>query len=261
MSLLDDRAQTRVLLPDTGPTDHRRPRPRRARYLVAAAILLGLLGVSVALPRLHARPSNRQSATAPPAELTSVAAPVEPSRRAGQVPVGYPHTAAGAQSAATNYVVTYGGAGMFVPATRHTIVAAITDPAVRQSVQAQLDSSFTALTATFGLDPQGRPPAGQQFVCRALPVGVRLLAYRGDTAQVSVWSDGIVGLAGAASTKPVAEAWTTTDVTLHWVGGDWKWVTATQHDGPTPVSGTQPASDAGAIARAVATYEGLRYAR
>jgi hypothetical protein len=150
---------------------------------------------------------------------------------------------------------------MFATASRHAILTAITDPAVRPALQQQLDTSFGAVVASFGLDARGNAPAGLSFVCRTLPVGVKLVAYGGNTATVQVWTAGLVGLAGQQSTKPVAEAWSTGAISLRWTLGDWKWVTFTQHDGPTPVSGLQPASGAAAIADATRSFAGLRYAR
>lgn len=176
------------------------------------------------------------------------------------VPVGYLQTPAGAQAAAANYVVAFASAPMFAPASRHRIIAAVADPTVVSALQAQYDAAFAATTARFGLDANGQPPAGLTFVARALPVGVHTDAYAGGAARVSVWSDGLIGLAGTGSTQPVSEAWSTTVVSLRWAGGDWKWLTASQTDGPTPVSGLQSPSSAAAIAAATSTFAGLRYA-
>jgi hypothetical protein len=150
---------------------------------------------------------------------------------------------------------------MFDTNKRHAILDAIADPTVKPALQAQLDQSFAAVMSRFGLDPNGNPPKGQTFVDRTIPVGVHVLTYTDDEAQVAVWTTGIVGLAGAGSTLPVAEAWNTATVTLHWVDGDWKWVAFTQTDGPTPVSGMQTPSTVDQISNAVKEFEGLDYAR
>jgi hypothetical protein len=177
------------------------------------------------------------------------------------VPVGYPDTRDGARAAAANYAIAYGSSAMFHTDKRHAIVDAIADPAVKPALQAQLDQSFTAVMARFGLDTTGNPPQGETFVDRTVPVGVHLLTYTTTEAQVAVWSVGVVGLAGAGSTLPVTEAWSTATITLHWTNGDWKWVAFTQTDGPTPVGGVQTPSNAGDIADAVKDFEGLDYAR
>jgi len=178
------------------------------------------------------------------------------------VPVGYSHTQAGAISAATNYAIAYGGPAMFVPATRRAIVDATTDPAVWATQQAQQGALYSATADKFGLDQQGRPTApGVEFVARELPVGARLVAYTPGTAVVAVWEDGLVGLAGTGTTRPVQEGWGTTTVTLGWAAGDWKWTAGSFTPGPTPITGVQTPSDPQTIADAVEQFAGFSYAR
>jgi len=178
------------------------------------------------------------------------------------VPVGYGHTPAGAISAATNYAIAYGGPAMFVPAKRRAIVDATTDPAVWATQQAQQGALYSATADKFGLDQQGRPTAaGVEFVARELPVGARLVAYTPDTAVVAVWEDGLVGLAGTGTTRPVQEGWGTTTVTLRWAAGDWKWTAGSFTPGPTPITGVQTPSDPQTIADAVDQFAGFSYAR
>jgi len=178
------------------------------------------------------------------------------------VPVGYSHTEAGAISAATNYAIAYGGPAMFVPAKRRAIVDATTDPVVWAAQQAQQGALYSATADKFGLDQQGRPTApGVEFVARELPVGARLVAYTPDTAVVAVWEDGLVGLAGMGTTRPVQEGWGTTTVTLRWAAGDWKWTAGSFTPGPTPITGVQTPSDPQTIADAVDQFAGFSYAR
>lgn len=258
MAYTDTQARTRTRLPDGG--QHQDKRPRLRRPAVAAAILAAALVAVVAVAALARHGSSQPQATRPPpVGAAGPAAAAGPHVVTG-VPVGYPDTQAGAQAAAANYVVAFASAPMFAAATRHRIIAAVADPTVVQALQQQYDAAFAATTSRFGLDPNGQPPAGQQFVARALPVGVHTDAYTSGAARVSVWSDGLVGLAGTGSTLPVSEAWSTTVVSLRWEAGDWKWVTASQSDGPTPVAGLQSPSSAAAIANATSTFAGLRYA-
>lgn len=256
MAYTDTQARTRTRLPDDG--DHPAQRRRLRRPAVAAAILAVALVAVLAAEGLARHGSSSPHAT-PPVRAAGPAAAAGPHIVAG-VPVGYPDTPAGAQAAAANYVVAFASAPMFVPASRHQIIAAVADPTVASALQAQYDVAFAATTSRFGLDANGQPPAGLQFVARALPVGVHTDAYAGGAARVSVWSDGLIGLAGTGSTQPVSEAWSTTVVSLRWARGDWKWVTASQTDGPTPVPGLQSPSSATAIAQATSTFAGLRYA-
>ncbi|MGI8682429.1 MAG: hypothetical protein ACR2JO_09965 [Mycobacteriales bacterium] len=262
MTVADEQPRTRVLLsPEQPPPNSHRRRP--AIRTLTSAGLVGLLivgGYAVGHRSTSDAPTWRPSAAPTSPTTDSPAVEARQAFRAG-VPVGYANTASGAQSAATNYTVAYGSAAMFDPSRRHAIVAAIADPVTEQSLQTQLDASFAAVMASFGLDSSGHPPTGLTFVDRTLPVGVHLLRLAGGAAQVEVWTAGLIGLAGAKSTKPVAEAWSTATISLRWTGGDWKWVSFTQHDGPTPVSGLQAPSGADRIAQAVRDFAGLRYAR
>ena len=248
----DDQPRTRVV---RSVESDQQPSHKRRWWLAG---LVAIVALVIAVPMAtRSHPAHRAVASPPPAS----AQPPQPAQTIAGVPVGYAHTVAGVTDAATNYAVAYGSAAMFHVDQRHAIVAAISDPSVEPSLQHQLDASFASVLPTFGLDAAGNPPAGQTFVARTVPVGVHLIRYDGTTAQVAVWSTGLVGLTGQHSVKPVAEAWSTATLTLRWTDGDWKWVDFTQSDGPTPVSGMQPASGAGAIANAFHVFAEPGYAR
>jgi hypothetical protein len=244
-------------------------RGRVRRRLVVLGLCIAVLGVAALVGRAHQPAAQAEtpdpSATSASSVAPSPAAqPTVPPRAEGAVagvPVGYPRTRAGAESAAVNYAVAYGSAAMFVPAQRHAIVAAIAAPQVARALQAQLDATFGAVSAGFGLDSAGQPPDGVQLVVRTLPVGARTVSFTNDKAVAEVWTAGLVGLAGQASTKPVTEAWSTITVSVVWTGGDWRWESFTQRDGPTPVAGYQPPSGAEAIAAAANDFTGFRYVR
>jgi len=261
---LEDQPQTRV----PGGAQAPAGRPSRRPVLIGAglAVLLAgsLLGAYSAGGGNDAGRAVRPAGVVPPITTPrdiSAAQTGGPQLVAG-VPVGYSHTQAGAISAATNYAIAYGGPAMFVPAKRRAIVDATTDPAVRATQQAQQGALYSATADKFGLDQQGRPTApGVEFVARELPVGARLVAYTPDTAVVAVWEDGLVGLAGTGTTRPVQEGWGTTTVTLRWAAGDWKWTAGSFTPGPTPITGVQTPSDPQTIADAVDQFAGFSYAR
>lgn len=252
MAFTDAQPRTQVRL-TARPPSARPPRLRRRLGVVALALVL-IAAVVAALAVIHRSPKAKSAAQSMPPRASSTT----PGSVAG-VSVGYPDTSDGAEAAAANYVVGFAGANMFNTSTRHQIIAAIADPTVATALQQQYDAAFQATMSRFGLSAAGQPPRGQQLVARALPVGVHLDAYAPDAARVSVWSDGLIGLAGSQSRNPVAEAWTTTSVSLHWIDGDWKWVTASQHDGPTPVAGLQSPSTSEQIAQATQSFTGMRY--
>jgi hypothetical protein len=289
---LDDAAQstpetqTRVKLPPDpyGFSDARPKRGRRPLIIVGA---IAVLFVTVALVNRSTHHSSGDNAASgqtgtsattgtgsntngsngsPVGSATGpVTSPIQgsglPSGTADSIPIGYPHSAQGAQSAAANYVSAYGSATMVHVDARHRLVNAIADPAIASTLQSQLDATFTAANTSFGLTADGAAPPGQTFVARAAPIGVTLLNDDGNSATVAVWTVSLSGLAGNGSTHPVTEAWSTITVTLHWTQGDWKWVSFTSVDGPVPTSGQQIPSTGQALQNAVNQFGGLRYAR
>jgi hypothetical protein len=256
--ITDEQPHTRVRLPADPYASPAARRPRWGSGISVLAVIALVIGAVAFANRGASGPGGGDAAAETPAPPTGQA-PSE--RRAAGVAVGYPHTSAGAESAATNYAVALGSAAMADTRSRRRIVRAIADPAVEPALQARLDASFSRLRESFGLDRDGSAPRGQTFVYRTLPVGTYLAKYTEDTATVEVWTNGIAGLAGRASTRPVVEAWNTITVTVRWVEDDWRWVDFRQKDGPTPISGVQPVSGADEIADAVRKFGGLRYAR
>ncbi len=261
---LDDIPHTRVEGADEAPPG----RPSRRPLAIGAGAAV-LAGVAMLAAYTAGQGHRGGSAVRPVGIVPTAATPSGPeaARPGGLqlvagVPVGYAHTDAGAISAATNYAVVYGGSAMFVPTLRRAIVDATTDPATRAAQQEQQSALYSATADKFGLDQQGRPTApGAEFVARELPVGARLVAYTPDTAVVAVWENGLVGLAGTGTTRPVQEGWGTTTVTLRWAARDWKWTAGSFTPGPTPITGVQTPSDPQAIADAVDQFGGLSYAR
>jgi hypothetical protein len=239
----------------------RRTSPTTRLLLALVVALAAALAATFARPQHHGQPQTTTTTTQSPVPTDTAPAAQTNADSVAGVPVGYPDTRDGAKAAAANYTVAYGSDAMFDTEKRHAIIRAIADPTIKVALQVQLDQSFAAVMARFDLDANGNPPKGQTFVDRTVPVGVHLLTYSNAEAQVAVWTTGIVGLAGSGSTLPVAEAWGTTTITLHWVAGDWKWVAFTQTEGPTPVSGDQPPSTVDDISNAVKEFEGLDYAR
>lgn len=284
MALTNESPQTRLLKTSEAVT---RTRRRWRRYIpalvVLAAMCLGGLYLGIARPGgERGRPPPASGSTAESSGSTAPTAPArtEPTptaerssqaranalgsnatRIAAGIPVGYPKTRAGAQSAAVNYAVAYGSADMFVAERRRQIVGAIVERSRREDLLRQLDQAFTAVARGYQLDESGRPPNGLTFVSRTAPIGVRLVEYGGGRATVEVWTTGIVGLAGEGSPMPVTEAWSTSTVRLEWHDRDWKWVSFVQRDGPVPMSGMQPPSGPDEVVAGVQGFSELQYAR
>jgi hypothetical protein len=271
-------ARTRVKLPPDPYRDDQ-PRPSRARRpLILLGALVALVAVIAIVNRSTHHSSGSTQATgdmqsaaasgssSPDATGTGpVAAPFTgsglPANTADKVPVGYPHTSAGAQSAAANYLVAFYTPAMVGSTARHRLISAIADPAIANSLESQLTAAYQQANVGNGLAADGTAPSGTTFVERCAPVGVTLVSQDGNNATVSVWAVTLSGLAGTGSTHPVTEAWSTVTVTLRWTVGDWKWVSFTAADGPVPTSGQQVASGGQALQNAVNQFGGLRYAR
>jgi hypothetical protein len=281
MSLNDERPHTRTRLPEE-PEDGAGPRRPRWFGFVSVVAVIGLLigaivivehagsghdattGTSGSTDAATDRAGTSPSYSVPPAPTTVATTPIGslplPSGTADAVPVGYPHSTAGAEAAAINYAVAYGSPAMSRPGTRHALVTAIAASNVVKSLQAQLDTAYTLLNRALGLNAQGVPPKGQQLVMRMLPVGASVVSANASTAIVSVWADSLSGLSGAGSTHPVAEQWETLRITVAWNGDDWKWVAFSSTPGPTPVNSDQAPSSSQILQNAVDQFGGLRYA-
>lgn len=267
MSLSDDQPHTRTRLPvGEQPVLPSGRRPRPLRTLLTVLGVAALLVAAIALAN-RGKPVPSHTAGAGGGATPGAAAPTAPTGRrpvgdtADGIAVHYPHTRQGAESAAANYAVALGSADMFRASTRHAILATISDPAAAHSLETGSDAAYDAQAKQYGLGPDGSAPAGLTFVMRTIPVGTRTTAYQPGQATVEVWCNGLQGLAGTGSTRPVSESWFTGILRLHWAGGDWKVAAYDQKRGPAPVSGADPASGAREITDAVQQFGGFRYAR
>jgi len=268
----DEEPATRTRLPRPTPSPEDTA-PRRNPLLSGVGALVVVVVVVASLlfaaNRSEDEPSSpdKGAGAAPKTSATTASAgpPLSeariPAGNTAGVPVGYPQTSEGAQSAAANFVVAYGSDRMFLAEPRAAIITTITAPSVRAGLLSAADQVFRAQTGTFGLEADGSAPEGMTFVCRTVPMGTKSIAYDRTSATVEVWSVGVVGIAGAGSSKPVGEAWNTTTMRLSWTDGDWKMVGFDQHEGPTPIAGLQVPSAAEEIAKADREFGEMRHAR
>ncbi|MGB8946609.1 MAG: hypothetical protein WCD21_41185 [Streptomyces sp.] len=178
------------------------------------------------------------------------------------IPSGFAKSQQGAQSAAANYAVALGSADMFNKAKRDSILQVVMAPSSVNTFKARLDKAYTsAFFKSVGLNADSTTPKGYQFVSRTVPIGTKVTNYAGNKATVEVWCSGLLGLAGERSTKPVTNSWFTMTMKLGWTGDDWKAVTHSQKEGPSPVPGDDRASGSDEISKAVEGYGGFTYAR
>lgn len=266
-STLGGTRQTRTRLPggDSGDGQGRRP-ARNSRSLITVVGVVVLLIAAIAFANQGGGDGSGgdsgkkpDTAAAGPTAATGTK-PVQ--GRNGTIASGFAHDQQGAQSAAANYAVALGSAGMFDADARLGILQATHDPAVVSRLQADMATAYSPeFLSNVGLDKDGSAPSGLTFVSRTVPVGTKVTALSGDSATIEVWCTGLVGMAGQGSTKPVTETWFTITEKLKWINGDWKIESSTQAEGPTPINGDNRASSADDIAGAVEGYGGFTYAR
>ena len=248
----------RAAQPPADPAQPGRPhrkRPARVRWAAAGAAGIALLVVAGVLV-LHPRPGRPPASPVPP--------PVQPTatstapHMAGGVLVGFPRTEAGARAAAANIDAALGSELMYGPA-RSAVLDAVADPAARPALQQQADAAYEAGRAAFGLDTAGLSTQdGLTFVARRFPAGAHVVGWTPDSAVVQLWDDELIGTAGAGSTLPVRQGWTTDTVTLRWTGAQWRYISEAGVAGPVPVA-TQAPSDSVSLAAAAAMFGGLTY--
>ncbi|MGP3773323.1 hypothetical protein ACTWJ8_21190 [Streptomyces sp. SDT5-1] len=251
--------QTRTRLPE-GPDVYggaRRPGRSPSRSLVTVVGVVVLLIAAIAFANRGGDASGGSGSGGAKPE----AAPTAPS---GTKPVssGFAHDEQGAQSAAANYAVRLGGADMFNADRRHDIVDELYTSAAAARLKAPMDDAYsTEFLGKLGLDADGNAPKGSTFVSRTVPVGTKTVQYKDDSAKVSVWYMGLLGISGTHSTNPVATSWQTWTFQLQWTDGDWKISSDSQKNGPTPVPGDDRASNSDDISKAIEEYGGFSYAR
>src|SRR5690606_30263038 len=199
--------------------------------------------------------SPKAAATAPSGEK-----PVD--TKTGGIPSGFAHDRQGAESAAANYAVALGSDEMFKKPQRSAILRSIIVPDRVADFEATLDQAYSPeFNKTVGLNEDGTTPKSFTFVSRTSPMGTKVTESSANSATVEVWCSGLLGLAGESSTNPVTSSWFTITMQLQWTNDDWKIVTHSQKDGPTPVPGDERASTADEMAKAVEGYGGFTYAR
>ncbi|MFJ5227632.1 hypothetical protein [Streptomyces sp. NPDC088400] len=264
--------QTRTRLPDGRGGDEygtgvRRP-ARTSRSLVTVVGVVVLLIAAIAFANRGGGGEGGSSdsgkgSTAGPGSDPTAATGVEPvTGKNGAIPSGFARDEQGAASAAANYAVALGSDGMFNQDDRHSIVDAVYTPEAANKLKGPQDAAYsTAFLKKLGLDANGNPPQGSTFVSRSIPVGTKVEEFSKDSAKVSVWYTGLIGMSGPGSTDPVSTTWRTGVFDLQWVGDDWKVSAQTQKSGPAPVPGDVAASTADEISKAVEQYGGFTYAR
>lgn len=229
--------QVRILSGDQGPSPRRMP-------LIAIAAVVGAVLVGVLIGRVTAPDHHSTTATTAPTTDGQAA------RRVGTIPVGYPHSRAGAVAATLNAGAVLGDPRVLLdPARRSRVLSLL---ATSRYVKTFTDSGAAALEQARNA-PLGRGlQSGAQTISLTSPLAYRITAYDGASAKVLSWGVAVVGndlgLAPSAS-------WATTTTVLRWQAGDWKIDAAYSQPGPTPgLDGQRPAGTDAFIAGLSGTH-------
>lgn len=223
------RPGTRVLLPVDEP--RRRKRTPRSVLIAALVVTASSLALIVVAAASGDHSPQRGASTA------AGAAPPGGMRIVDGVPVGYPHTRAGAEAAAVNYQLARTRPAYFTePATRHKILAVMMAPqALTEQIRSD-DDQTARVVARLGLGA-GDGTSGR-FIARAAPLGTRITSYTELAANVDVWMAEVAGVVDPSSVLPPSASWSTYGLTLVWLG-DWKIAALSAASGPVPLAAGQ----------------------
>ena len=240
---------TKVLLPEEqAPTAGPKRRLGVVGILGAGSlVVILLLGMVLMLVGHKSRPpaSGTQTNTGTTGSGTSSAGrssgskgstgAVAPSTQDG-IPVGYAHSQGGAVSAAVNFEMARSSAGYFTDsAVRDQALSVIMAPQSLASEVAADGQATASVLSNLGLS-QGQTSS---LLVRSAPMGTKIDSYAGGLATVEVWMAGVVGVTDNSSSLTPTASWDTYTYTLTWINGDWKAVSISAANGPTPLSNNQ----------------------
>jgi hypothetical protein len=223
-----------------------------ALILMSAGFLLGRLSNqgghggngSAAAPattpaQAPASPLPSADETVPPVTGAAAGLPGTPTRHNTLgIPVGYPHSRAGAVSACANYVSAYANVRNREPARIRALFRSIALPNVADRLSGALIAIDTQNAKSYGVTSLTSPQV--DFNLRV--VGYQVRSYTDANSTVAIWSTGGVGLYGSGddNRKP-RQAWGTDICSVSWSGGDWRLADA--RDGPAEPAITDRAAE------------------
>ncbi|WP_241842335.1 hypothetical protein [Pseudofrankia sp. BMG5.36] len=143
------------------------------------------------------------------------------------IPVGYPHTEAGAISACGNYVSAYSDVRNREPSRIRPVLNSIATGDTGKQVSDRIIKSDQDNIKAAGANSITDPSLN--FNLRV--VGFSTKTSSRDSATISIWSVGGIGIYGNADQASAPqEFWGSDDCTVRWENGDWRLSAAV--DGP-----------------------------
>lgn len=216
--------------------------PFSRRLAVAGAAALVFLAGMAARGTL-----GHQGAPPPVTAVSAGTGGPGPSRTVDGAPAGFSPDEAGAKAAAVAFTATMSQRLLYVgPATADTAVRAMAAAGSADTLAADVLAKLAAAT--------GPLAAGTGPTWWAVwPLAVKVDAYGGDRARVSVWLARFLSRQGVV--VPQA-SWATDTVELVWERGDWRLWSTVSVPGPTPVlDGSALPVTAAGLDRALAGFE------
>ncbi len=185
---------------------------------VLAVVALGALAIGALFGQTgSSRPAS--------GEITGTAGP---SRTSNGVPVGYPHTPAGAAQAVANYQRAFADPAILRPNVLRRRIDVVGTPDYAPTMLAANSPGERRIAA----GPIGEGLAhGIQTLYAAVPIGYRVESYSPQRARILTW--GFTLLGNASAVEPGAY-FGLTHTELAWQGGDWKIAATRGGFGPTP---------------------------
>jgi hypothetical protein len=188
----------------------------RRRWVViagAALAMVVLLAVAFIAGRVSAPSGGAQGRAAAPGAQGGPG----PSRVVNGVPVRYAHTPAGAVATATNYLMVIDGSLITQPDKYRAAIDTLAAPEARAKQESDAEKALTGFQSATGFGTYASQ--GRTVVDRVAPLAYHVDSNDGRTAQVSIWAEAILAVDGVLSLR---ETWSTSRVTVEWIGGDWK---------------------------------------
>ncbi|MEA2199062.1 MAG: hypothetical protein QOJ25_3113, partial [Solirubrobacteraceae bacterium] len=160
---------------------------------------------------------------------------------------GFPHTPAGAATAATAWL--QGAPDALTNGTWDATVSAFVTPTF-QAVARRADPGAALMQSR--LNAPHAPP----YAVRIWPLGFAVSQYSPTSARVRVWQLGVLEIARPTDVI----GYTTTTVSLQWLGGDWKIAGILHGPALTPPGSTSTATEVTAWIAAVKQLHSYSYA-
>ncbi len=194
----------------------RKPSAKLWGIAVGGAAVVTAAGVIVSLttgnPAASAPVSSAPAHSAPQASGEGV-------REVHGVPVGYPHTQAGAKAAAANYMTVSGSAGFLTNREiRHRAVSVMAAQGTVATATKKADHA--AAGAVNALQGDNFKVSAKQAIARTGVLSAHVLGFDAHGAMARLWTTTVRGsAAGHATPKAGFQSVT---VTLTWESNDWK---------------------------------------